>query len=212
MMCVEDRNSLVDEFSGQVQRHFSASVYRSLFLDRTGNAQFGTSQRTLLCVECPASGPLTRDGVLAAVQRLTPAYGGRIDPCGEHFVLVSFSTPEAALRLTLGLQRATARARLRMGLITGRCNIARAQADGQDFLVLLGTERARAEAFAARAPAGTVQMAPDTYDALGGQLNEDLDACVVMTEFEADILTDVTLTVPPDASAELSTFAGLGLT
>jgi hypothetical protein len=212
MLCVEQRVSLVHEFSSQVERHFSPGMYRSLFLERTGTAQFGTAHRTLLCIECPGSGPMTREGVLAAVARLTPAYGGRVDPCSGDFVLVSFSTPEAALRLTFALQRATARARLRMGLTTGRCNVVRGQADGQDFLVLLGRERARAEAFAARAAAGTVQMAPDTYDALGGAISEDMGSCVVMVEFENDALSEITLTVPPDGSAELSTFAGIGLT
>jgi len=83
MMCVQEKTSLLDEFSGQVQRHFPASVWRSLFLDRTGTAQFGTS-----------------------------------------------------------------------------VNVARANADGHEFLVLLGKERASAEKLAAAAPAGTVQMAP----------------------------------------------------
>ena len=67
MMCVQEKTSLLDEFSGQVQRHFPASVWRSLFLDRTGTAQFGTSVRTILCIECPVFGPITRDGVMAAV-------------------------------------------------------------------------------------------------------------------------------------------------
>jgi hypothetical protein len=212
MMCVEERVSLVNEFSSQVERHFPADVYRSLFLERTGTAQFGTANRTLLCIECPQSGPMNRGAVLAAVARLTPAYGGRVDPCSGDFVLVSFSTPEAALRLTIALQRSTARARLRMGLTTGRCNVVRGHAEGQDFLVLLGKERSRAEAFASRAAAGTVQMAPDTYDALGGSIAEDMGSCVVMVEFENEAVSEITLTVPPDASAELSTFAGLGLT
>lgn len=212
MMGVEEKTLLLDEFSGQVQRHFPESVWRSLFLDRTGTAQFGSATRTILCIECPQAGPITRDGVLAATTRLARTHGGRIDPCVEGFVLVSFATTEAGVRLALALQRTTAVARLRMGVVTGRCQVARAHADGQEFLVLLGRERASAEKLAAGAPAGTIQMAPDAYEALGGYIDEALGSCVVMTEYEGEDLRDVTLTVPPDGSAELSTFAGLGLT
>jgi hypothetical protein len=212
MMGVQDKASLLDEFSGQVQRHFPASVWRSLFLDRTGTAQFGTAARSILCIECPETGPITRDGVLAAVTRLARVHGGRVDPCVGAFVLVSFSGTEAAVRAALALQRTTARARLRMGIVSCRCNVARATVDGRDFLVLLGRERASVEELTAAAPAGTVHMAPDAYQALGGYIDEGLGSCVVMTEYEGDELTDVTLTVPPDGSADLSTFAGLGLT
>ena len=39
-----------------------------------------------------------------------------------------------------------------------------------------------------------------------------MGSCVVMTEFEGDDLIEISLALPPDASADLSTFAGLGLT
>ena len=212
MVCVAEKTLLLDEFSGQVQRHFPDSVWRSLFLERTGSAQFGTASRTLLCVECPQSGPLTSDGVFAALARLAPLYGGRLDPCGDAFAFVSFSQPHAALRMALAAQRATARGRLRMGLASGRCNVAHARADGQEFLLLLGSQRARVAELTDRAAAGTVQISPEIHEALDGLMADEFGSCVVMAEYDGEVLKELSLTLPPDSAADMSTFAGLGLT
>lgn len=211
-MSTDDKKVLLAEFSAQIRRHFPAGVWRALFETRTGTAEFGTATRTLLCVECPADGPLTRDGLLAAIQRLTPRHEGLLDPCTGNYAFVSFGTPQSALTMAVALQRQLPRARLRMGLVIGRCRMALCSADGADFLLLLGAERARAEALTSRASLGTLQLAPEAYDALEGQINRDLGSCVVMAEYDADQLTEVSLTLPPDRSADLSTFAGLGLT
>jgi hypothetical protein len=212
MMCVEEKTALLDEFSHQVRRHFPADVWRSLFQDRTGKAQFGTTTRTLLCVECPESGPLKREGVMAALSRLVQLHGGCVDPCIDGFAFVSASRPEQVLRVALALQRLAGRARLRMGVLTARCNVVRGEAGGQDILMLLGAQRARVQSLAHRASAGTVQMSPETYDAIGGAVSDELGSCVVMAEFDGDVLKEITVTVPPDASSDVSTFAGLGLT
>jgi hypothetical protein len=211
MTHVAERTRLVDEFSHQVRRHFPVAVWKSLFMDRTSQAQFGTAVRTVLCVECPESGPLTRDGVLAALARLVRTHGGRVDPCSDEYAFVSFAGPREALRVATELQRAAARARLRMGMLTARCNLARGQVLDCEILMLLGEQRARAGALADRAAAGTVQMSPETYDALEG-MGDDLGSYLVMAEFENDLLTEISLTIPPDVSADVSTFAGLGLT
>lgn len=212
MICTDERRALLDEFSQQVRRHFPIGVWRSLFLDRTGTAQFGSATRALLCVECPESGPLTRDGVVAALARLAPAHSGSLDPCADRYAFVSFPTPDGALRFTMALQRRLGRALLRMSLVTGRCRMVRSQADGQDILMVLGRERARATLLADRAATGTVQLSVDTYEALGDTMADELGSCVVTTEFDGDVLREITLTLPPDGSADLSTFAGLGLT
>jgi len=211
-MSTDDKRVLLAEFSAQVRRHFPEGVWRSLFQERTGTAEFGTATRTVMCVECPAEGPLTRDGLLAAIQRLTPRHEGLLDPCTDGFAFVSFGTPQAALQMAVALQRQLPKARLRMGLVIGRCRMALCSADGTDFLMLLGAERARAQALTSRASPGTLQLAPEAYDALEGQISQDLGSCVVMAEYDADRLTEVSLTLPPDRSADLSTFAGLGLT
>lgn len=211
MVCTDEKLLLTEEFAEQVRRHFPDGVWRSLFQERTGHAQFGTATRTVLCVECPDSGSIPRATLQNMVERLARLHQGHVDPCAEDFLFISFARSEAALRTALALQRATTRAKLRMGLHEGRCNVARARADGADFLVLLGPQRARAEALATRAAAGTVQLSPEVYDALGGHISDDLGSCVLMAEFDGDLLSDISLALPPDSTSEYSTFAGLGL-
>lgn len=212
MICAEERTALLNEFSHRVQRHFPEQVWRSLFQERTGSAQFGTAMRTVLCVECPESGPLTCEGVVANLSRLARVHGGHVDPSGDRFAFVSFGRPQDALRLAVAAQRLLGRARLRMGIITGRCRLVRGQADGRQILMLLGSERARAAVVAERAAAGTVQISAETYLALDNSFDDELGSCVLMTDYDGDVLREVTLTVPPDRSEDVSTFAGLGLT
>ncbi len=68
------------------------------------------------------------------------------------------------------------------------------------------------EGLTRRAAAATVQLAPEAYEKLQGAISHDLGSCLVMAEFDDDVLTEVTLTLPPDPAADVSTFAGLGLT
>ncbi len=65
MVGTDDKAKLLDEFSERVRRHFPAAVGHSLFVERTGRAEFGSATRTLVCVECPSEGPLTHEGLLA---------------------------------------------------------------------------------------------------------------------------------------------------
>jgi hypothetical protein len=212
MLGVEEKSLLLDEFSARIQRHLPGSVWRSLFEERSGKAGFGSAQRTLLCVECPFEGPFARDSVVAGLKRLARRHEGIVDPCADDFAFVSFADPEAALRTAVELQRLVPRARLRMGLGSGRCRMAVCSAGGQDFLVLLGSERARIEELTRRAAPGAVQLPPEQYETLEGTIGHDLGSCLVLAEFDNEVLTEVSLTLPPDVTAEVSTFAGLGLT
>ena len=83
---------------------------------------------------------------------------------------------------------------------------------GERLLMVLGEERVRVQALASLAAPGSVQVAPATYESLGGSLDEDLGSCLLMAQFEGDTPTEITLTVAPDGQAAFSTFAGLGLT
>ncbi|HET8745125.1 MAG TPA: hypothetical protein VFM98_05950 [Ramlibacter sp.] len=211
MVGTEEKGRLLAEFSINVQRHFP-DVWRSLFEERSGNAKFGSAQRTLVCVECPVSGPLKRDALLASLRRLARRHEGTVDPCADEFAFVSFGNPQDALAMAVELQRLVARARLRVGLASGRCRMARCDAAGQAFLMLLGDERARVRTLTLHAAPGSVQLAPGAYEDLRDAIDSTLGSCIVMESFEDDELHEVSLTLPPDPMADLSTFAGLGLT
>ena len=81
MNATDEKTQLLNEFSQRIQRHFPTDVWHSLFQDRTGSAQVGSTTRTVLCIECPESGAMSGGGVLAALQRLAPLHGGCVDPC-----------------------------------------------------------------------------------------------------------------------------------
>ena len=212
MVDVQEKSRLLDEFSGRIRLHFAQEVWRSLFEERSGSAQFGSAQRTLLCVECPDEGPFTRKDVLASLRRLARHNEGIVDPCATDLAFVSFADPQAALRVGVELQRLVPRARLRMGLGSGRCRMVRCRTGEQDFLSLLGDERARSEDLTRRAAPGTLQLAPEAYATLESTIAHDLGSCLVLVEMDEDQLTEASLTLPPDATADVSTFAGLGLT
>jgi hypothetical protein len=212
MLAADEKNKLLDEFSQQVRRHFPEAVWRSLFQERTGRAEFGSAERTLVCVEVPAEGALTREGLLASVRRLVERHDGVVDPCAGDFVFASFADAQAALQMTVALQRLLPRARLRTGMGAGRCRMVLCNAEGHDFLLLLGKERARVEDLTRRAAPATVQLTPEAYERLQAVISHELGSVLVMAEFDEDVLREVSLTLPPDPSADVSTFAGLGLT
>lgn len=211
-MLVEEKSSLLREFAGRVRDHFPPTVWRSLYEERTGTAEFGSARRTLLCVECPAGGPITREGVVSAMKRVVPQLQGLVDPCPGDFAFASFPDPGSAMQAAVRMHRAMPKARLRMGLGSGRCRMALCSAGGADFVLLLGEERARVEALARRGSPGTTQLAPEVYEVLEDWLQHELGSCVVMAEYDGESLTEVSVTLPPAQGADLSTFAGLGLT
>jgi len=212
MVEVDEKSRLVDELSTLVGGHFPETVWRAVFQDGKGSASFGSAQRTLLAVDCPADGPFKRDAVLATLQRLLRKHEGVLDPCAGEFALVSCREAESALRLAVELQRLVPRARLRMGLGGGRCRMALVKAEGREFLVLLGQERERIQHLADCAAPGTVQFTPEAYGPLRDLITTDLGSCLVLEAYDGEQLTEVSLTLPPDATADVSTFAGLGLT
>jgi hypothetical protein len=212
MVCVDEKTKLVDELSALVARHFPESVWRAVCNREGGSAAFGWATRALVAIECPDQGPFKRDAVLATLQRLARKHGGLVDPCPQEFAMVTFRDAESALRLVVELQRLVPRARLRMGLGGGRCRMALCKAEGSEFLVLLGDERERMQSLAECAAPGTVQFTPHAYAPLRDLITSDLGSCLVLEAYDGEQLTEVSLTLPPDATADLSTFAGLGLT
>lgn len=208
----ESTEVLIDELSGRLQKHCPPDVWRSLFEDRTGKARFGHATRTLVCVECPESGPLTRTGIVAALGRLAPRHHGLLDPCAGDFAIASFDEANDALSLAVAMQRFAPRARLRIGVNTCVCRMAACHCGDERFTVLLGAARTETEAMTSRASPGTIQLGPQAYVLLEEMIGEELGSCVVMAEYDGDVLTEVSLTLPPDRNTDLSTFAGLGLT
>ena len=212
MLPVEEKTLLLDEFSSHIRQHFAPEVWRSFFEERTAVAQFGSATRTLLCVGIGAADTVTLRVVLAALRRLVAATGGFVHQETQDYAFASFTDAQAALRTGVALQRLLPKARLRLGLSSGRFRMAQFTADGRDLRVLLGKERARVESLTASAAPGTLQMSPHDFEVLQETIADSLGSCLVIAELEEELVKTVTLTLPPDQAAEMSTFAGLGLT
>jgi hypothetical protein len=194
-----------------VARDFPAAVWQSLFAERSEPARMQAATWSVVCAESPWDGRMSHDQVRGALARMAASHDGHLDAGPGSTSLAAFAEPHAALRAALALQRDTAGARLRIGVVTAPAGLAQVQVDGAAVNLLVGTPLDRAPVLLQRAASGTVQLCASTYGALAG-CSAELDACVVMAEYDRDELTQVALTLPPARGEFLSTFAGLGLT
>ena len=207
----QETNSLADAFSARIARDFPHAVWQSLFAEGAARPDLQAGTWSIVCAETSWDGRMSRDEVRGALGRLAASHGGQLDAGPGATSLAAFADPSAALRVALALQRQTAGARLRIGVLTARTALARFLWEGAAVNLLVGEPVARAAALLHGADSGTVQLCPASYGALAG-FSPELDACVVMAAYEGDDLTQVTLTPPPAPGEFLSTFAGLGLT
>ena len=207
----QQNNYLADSLSARVARDFPESVWQSLFVTRSEPVEIHTGAWSVVCAESPWDGRMSQGQVRHALARLADRHGGHLDGGPGSTSLAAFVDPAAALRAALALQRDTAGARLRIGVVTAPAGLAQFRAEGADVNLLIGQPLDRVPAVLQRAAPGTVQLCAASYRALAG-FSAELDACVVMAEYDRDELTQVALTLPPAPGEFLSTFAGLGLT
>jgi hypothetical protein len=206
-----ENNYLADALSTRVARDFAPAVWQALFGTGASEVALHAGTWSVVCAESPWDGRMSQEQVRQTLSRLADQHGGLMDSGPGSTSLAAFLDPEAALRTALALQRDTAGARLRIGVATARAGLAQFEAEGAEANLLVGQPLERAPVLLQRAAPGTVQLCAATYGALAGS-SAQLDACVVMAEYERDELTQVALTLPPARGEFLSTFAGLGLT
>jgi hypothetical protein len=203
-----ENNYLADALSTRVARDFAPAVWQRLFAAAGEPVEIHAGTWSVVCAESAWDGRMSQQQVRRALARLAALHGGHLDSGPASFA--AFVDPDAALRTALALQRETAGARLRIGVVTARAGLAQFRAEGAEVHLVVGQPLDRAPAVLQRAAPGTVQLCAATYGALAG-CSAQLDACVVMAEYEHDELTQVALTLPPASGEFLSTFAGLGL-
>jgi hypothetical protein len=186
-----DAALLRHRFAEFVQQHFTQNDGATPSAWRWRETRADTDARSLLGIECPATGAL-RSSFMDMIAQHAPCHRGLPHPCPGDFLVVSLPDAEAAVRLAVSLQQIQPEARLRMGIV---------HAD----------RAADLEQLACRAAPSCVQLAPEVYAAVEDFISDQLGSCLVMTEIGDGVLIQAALALPPAASAELSTFAGLGL-
>lgn len=165
---------------------------------------------TLLCAE-QAAAFAEPAGHAAVVEAQVRQLAGWLDDCSTATWLAAFAEPGAALDVAMDLQRGS-RTGYRVALATASCLVARFQIAGRSWCTVVGSEVLRVEGLARRGPAGTVQLCPVTFARLETHLNSRHFGGLVAAEYIDETVLEASITIPPHASAALSTFAGLGLT
>ncbi|TFY99179.1 hypothetical protein EZ313_21650 [Ramlibacter henchirensis] len=116
------------------------------------------------------------------------------------------------VRMAMALQHSAAPLRLRMGISTASCQIARFSRGGEAFATLLGAEGELAARVAAGASAGSILISPSTYTLVRDAVHADSRDCLLAEELDThhQPLASITAT-PTRPGGEFSTFAGLGV-
>ena len=211
-MQYEDPSHLLDALSQRVLRHLSASAWRKLFLRPVAEVmQFATVEGTFLSASALAPAWGAGHGAQRDLEFLARSHGGELDPCPAGAVLVSFDDPHEALAMALELQQASGEVRYQVGIASGECMLATLQLEGTPLPVLVGGAIDRVDALTRHATAGSIRIAPETFDLLHDAVQR-IAGCMVMTEYDGDEAGATSLTLAPRSNAFLSTFAGLGLT
>lgn len=211
-MQFEDPSPVLDALSQRVLRHLSATAWRKLFLRPVHEVMhFASVHGTLLSAAALVPAWSAGTGAQRDLEFLARSHGGELDPCPQGSALVSFADPHHALAMAIELQQMTSDVRWQVGLATGECTLATLQLEATSLPVLVGGVVDQADTLTRQATAGSIRIAPATYELLQDAIVR-IAGCMVATEYEGDDLGATSLTLAPRSNAFLSTFAGLGLT
>lgn len=202
-----ERAAKLDALSKRMLRHGEVAEWRRVFLGPAlRGIRFELAQMTLVTADAP----------LAAISRsereqLAALLGGTLQLSRNVDLVLAFAEASEALQAAMMLQRLSAARPVRTALSTAMCTVGCYEAEGAQQRVVCGAEMEQAEAGLAQAAHGTVMMCAQTYAALGEGVNEQVQDCVLATEMDEETVTRACITLPPHASAQQSTFAGLGV-
>ena len=136
---------------------------------------------------------------------------GQMEPGEPGTAVVTFQQAQGALETAIALQRSCCDLRLRIGLASGRCVVAVFREGDQWHTVALGPSLERAASCARSATYGSILVSAESYEQFQDAILDHAADCVLTEEFFGEELARASITPAPSASAELSSFAGLGL-
>lgn len=199
-------DALRDALSERLIRSGALETWSDLFLSRAFDTiRFGSTTCSLLTSDDPLE-PDVDPGLLA--KRL----GATAQPSVVAGQMLAFDEALAAVRSAIVMQRLAPKRRLRSGVSTVQCNVARFELGGRMQEVLFGPAVERAEAALAQVAAGTIAICPATYGLLGDRIGDHAPEAMIATESANDTVMQAFITLPPQRAAAMSTFAGIGLT
>jgi adenylate cyclase len=206
----------IEALSEKLARQLSPADWERLFHGPDlETIQFEQKVRTVLYAEALSSCNWTeseRDSFAAEVEWLAVQHRGTVDRFVHGGAAISFDEPTCCVRLAMDLQRSAAELHLRIGIHTGICDIGTFRSGHQACCTLIGPETWLAAQVAASAATGSIAISPESYALVKDGIEVEAAGCLVTEEFDDTALAQVCLTpTPAKGGADMSTFAGLGL-
>ena len=166
---------------------------------------------TLLFVERPDT-QAGAEGLEMQLEWLAARHRGVRDRLAHAGSLVFFDDAVDCVRMAMALQHGTTQLRLRMGITTASCQVARFSRGGEAFATLLGAESELAARVAASASSGSILISPSTYTLVRDTVHAHSHDCLLAEELDThhQPLASITAT-PARGGHDASTFAGLGV-
>lgn len=197
---------LMEALCERLLRHGDVDLWRQVFLGSAYETiRFETSPLTLLATDDPLADISASEGA-----ELAARLGGRAEPSKVAELVLSFRRATDALRAGVILQRLAGRRQIRSVLSTAPCTVASFELQGGTCRMVVGREIERAESGVRQAAAGTIMVSAETYAVLGDRIDQLSDGLVI-AEMQDETVMHATITLAPHGSADMSTFAGLGL-
>jgi hypothetical protein len=196
----------MDTLSQHLLEHKERTLWRKVFLaGEQCQVEFLDGDLYLVCTDAPR-----HRWHASELELFAQRFGGWHEPLGDGDALLAFRDPACALRAALLLQQVGADSSVRAALTTARCSVACIDADGGMRCVVLPPESCQPEEALRRVPPSTLLICSDTYAALEPLLAEEAGDVLVTTEYDPGELPEASITLLPQATSAMSTFAGLG--
>jgi hypothetical protein len=200
-----EQASLRERLSDRLLADFSPPAWREVFVGNSDSGvRFTKGPMTLLATTCISSE--WSEEQLAALAR---NYSGELEALSPR-PFFSFAEAHHALDVAMLLQRACGR-RLRVALVTAECDQAVFTPASSLRRLTLGDAVARVIQSVDAVSAGSIHLCGSTFDRLSACIEWQTRAAVLTTEVADGAVTSACITLPPAPRADLSTFAGLGL-
>jgi hypothetical protein len=182
MQSIQERALLLEALSDKVLHQLPPVVWKGLFLGAERDSiRFEQRHLTLVHADlsaAPAGSEAAIERFHQMLQRLNLRHNGRLDPYQDNAALATFENPGAAVRMAIELQRTSEDLALRIGVVSGVCDLAYFRVQGRLWCTPLGGQPERAATVAATATIGGIVISPETYGPNDGRvrLHADQDA------------------------------------
>ena len=201
-----NRALMLAALSDELLRGQFIDAWRSIFLGKNSDCvDFVCRPFAVLCADAPPASDAAE-----TADSLAATYGGSVQAARQVDIAIAFDAPAVAMRAALALQRLAPRRRLRCAIVSGNQCAARVLIDGTERTIILEQGVAAAERHALTTPPGSIHVCAETYGLLDETCEHELSSAMVSAEMLGDQVDSAMFTLPPAASSEMSTFAGLG--